>query len=31
MANETLGVTTEPSPEMSFVGYISFVQWGLTF
>jgi len=22
MANETLGVTTEPSPEKSFIGYI---------
>jgi len=29
MANETLGVTTEPSPEKSFIGYICAV--GLKF
>jgi len=32
MANEKLGVATEPSPEVS-IGelYSTFVQWGLTF
>ena len=31
MANEKLGVATEPSPESLLYGDFRFVQWGLTF
>jgi len=31
MANEKLGVATEPSPESLLQGGFRFVQWGLTF
>jgi len=31
MANEKLGVATEPSPENLQLRGFTFVQWGLTF
>jgi len=31
MANEKLGVATEPSPECLLLGGFTLAQWGLTF